>query len=181
MTTKPANVLGALALALTDRMLAKVEDELGFGGIAAGVLVQIDGGQCITVEALARELRVAQPSITRTVQLLHTKRLIQKCPGSDRRSFKLRLTPRGRTKVKRVLEQRADVLEAALERLPQSRRASFAQALEIILENLNQAKQSPHRVCRLCDFDSCGDAEEDCPVARSMRLEKQAGSSVQSV
>jgi MarR family transcriptional regulator, negative regulator of the multidrug operon emrRAB len=165
MTTKSANLLGALSLALTDKFSAAMEEELGIGGIAGSALVLIDAETDITIESLAKVLHTAQSSLTRAVQQLVNLGHVKKLPGKDRRTLILKITAKGEKKLSRMLERRAVILDAALSVLPREAQAGFSASLEVILSELLQSPEDRFKVCRLCDEDSCGEQSE-CPVER---------------
>lgn len=161
-----ANHLGALSLTLSDWFLEAVEQELGIGGVAPAVLSLLHGEGDLGIERLARVLRVSQPGVSRVVQQLVEAGLVAKRSGKDRRFVRLSLTRRGRTRLARIYKKRGDILLSAVDRLPSRQLQLFGETLQLVLETLPQRQDEHYRMCRLCDQDNCGEAEEDCPVSR---------------
>jgi DNA-binding MarR family transcriptional regulator len=76
----------------------------------------------INQSALADQLRITRPSIVKVVDTLEGLGLIERQPGSDRRSYALALTPRGQ-KALREMQVRLREFETAIsQRLTPSQR-----------------------------------------------------------
>lgn len=176
MTKSSANRLGALALVLTDRLTGAIERELGIGGMAPAALMTIKVEESITIEKLAKILRLGQSSMVRAVQALEARGLVKKLPGKDRRTLLLKLTPAGRKMVSTLLTRRAAIVERAFDAVPKKNRVAFAEGLDAMLEAMVEKADDKYPTCRLCDEDVCGDFE-DCPVERSsLRISDSASS-----
>jgi DNA-binding MarR family transcriptional regulator len=100
----------------------------------------------------------------RLVDRLAGAGLVERRAGADQRSTALWLTPAGRRAARRVLVQRAAVLEAALAELAPGERAALARAAERILPALAAGPDAGARICRLCDTDACGRPAGHCPT-----------------
>jgi geranyl diphosphate 2-C-methyltransferase len=105
-----ANLLGALALGVHDRLAEATQAPAGRSGVTAAALAMVDQYPGSTVEELRRCLGISQPATVRTVDALQIRGLLVREPGADRRSLALRLTAAGKDHACRVLRARADVL-----------------------------------------------------------------------
>src|SRR3954471_5710461 len=76
-----ANLLGAFALALADRLRAETEAAVGHSGAAAAALVTIVQFPGRTVEFLRRAVGLSHPAAVRVVDRLVEQRLLRPRPG----------------------------------------------------------------------------------------------------
>ncbi|MFD0985501.1 MarR family winged helix-turn-helix transcriptional regulator [Methyloligella solikamskensis] len=164
-TAKTANVLGALALTLSDRIQAEAEDVAGLGGMGPAILVGVHEDPGILIERLAVELGRGQSSMVRAVQQLERSGLLEKRQGKDRRTFGLHLTRSGRARVRSILDKRAKALDAALGVLSPKEQVALSGLVERMLEGLVRVEDDRFPMCRLCDEAACGPYSE-CPVER---------------
>ncbi|MEG6508396.1 MarR family transcriptional regulator [Methyloligella sp. 2.7D] len=166
MTTgKAANVLGALALTLSDRIQAQAEDIAGLGGMGPAILVAVDVQPGILIERLAVELGRVQSSTVRAVQQLERAGFIEKRRGDDRRTLGLYLTEPGKARMRTILRKRAEALGDALAVLSPKEQAALSGLIERMLEALVKQEDDRFPMCRLCDEEACGE-DRDCPVER---------------
>ena len=113
--------ISALDLSLTQikllHLLAKDEEDLSVG-------------------AVAERIGLSLPAVSRAVDGLAKRDLLarRECEH-DRRSRLLRLTPHGRDVLEQVRQARLAGLTEFVERLPDSRRAALAAALDALLED----------------------------------------------
>jgi MarR family transcriptional regulator, negative regulator of the multidrug operon emrRAB len=163
MTTKCANLLGALALTLSDQLQNVMQSELELAGIPAAALVVINAERGITIEVLAKALKLSQSNMVRAVQLLEAKELIRKSQQKDRRKFSLLATTKGKRKVKAMLGRRATVLESALSKLTVTETSTLESLLAALLKGAVKVPTEKFSMCRLCDEDACG-PDCECPV-----------------
>lgn len=175
MTQKTANLLGALSLAIAGRIDQAIEEELGIGGIASSALVVIEAEDGMTVERLAKLLKMSQSSMVRAVQQLTSLGLITKRAAQDKRVLTLHITKAGHSKLKTLLRRRAKILDGMIGVLGPKASIAFNEALEQLLEALVSKPDDKFSICRLCDEDSCG-AYEDCPVERGAKRAEMAHS-----
>jgi len=156
------NLLGALAVAIADRVRVAVEEQLGTGGSAAAVLMMIGVEPHISAEAIARQLNVAQPTIVQAVRALQERGLIQKLSGADRRVRQLTLTKQGEQIVASMLDRRAAILAPLVSDLGDQDRAALTPLIEAILIKTVARPEERFLICRFCDEHACG--PEECPV-----------------
>ncbi|MEU4425063.1 MarR family transcriptional regulator [Actinoplanes sp. NPDC024001] len=163
-----ANLLGALALVLTDQMAAAGAAEAGESGAAAAALTSLH--QFLdrpTLDTLRRVLGLTHSGAVRLVNRLEAEGLVTRAPGADGRSRAVTLTPAGRQAATRVAAARAAVLERALRGLPPDSRATLHELLGPVLAAIVQGKDGGAWICRLCDLPACGRDQGRCPTANA--------------
>jgi DNA-binding MarR family transcriptional regulator len=162
---RQANLTGALATALTDRLNDSLRrgGERGLSGAAALVHVHSRPGQ--TIDFLARVLRISHPAAVRVVDRLEADGLVKRRPGPDDRSLALFLTPRGELAARAALEARLEVLAQTLAPLTSEEQEQLEPLLEKLLAGLTEDRWSARHLCRLCDFPVC--ENPSCPVDRA--------------
>ena len=161
-TDRSANLLGALALSLTDALKDETEAraELGAAGPAALVTIGVDPGG--SIHALAAVLGLSHSATVRLVDRLVARRLVERGAGADGRTLALTLTGAGRDRRRQILDGRRRVLSQALAPLTPPEQASFTDMVEKLLDGLTLGRNHADHICRLCDEDSCPAAT--CPV-----------------
>jgi DNA-binding MarR family transcriptional regulator len=163
--TRDANLLGALALALADRVQVAAAGEAGRGPSAAAALVALHGHSAgASIDVLRRIVGLTHSGAVRLVDKLAGDGLVERRPGADQRSVALWLTPAGRRAARRVLARREAALESALAGLAAGDRAALVRAAERMLPLLLDDRDAERRICRLCDADACGRPRGRCPV-----------------
>jgi MarR family transcriptional repressor of emrRAB len=156
-----ANVLGALALALTDRLTREIEA----GGHTAHVpaaLVTLLWYPDRPVAALARNLRISHPGAVQLADRLQQAGLLARRAGADGRTRLLTLTPAGLRAAHGVLDRRNEPLAAAIATLRDDELGSLTRAGCRILAALADQPGTGDQICRLCDERACPD--DRCPV-----------------
>ena len=171
-----ANLLGAWALAVCDRMTAAAAAAAGRGGQAPAALVALDqfaGGG--TIEQLRQVLGLTHSAAVRLIDgLVADGHVARGHRVADRRSVALRLTPAGRAAARRIVQARAAAVEEALAGLTDAQRLSLTVLAERLTGDLASLRLEQHAMgeppacgwlCRLCDFQACGRPEGRCPAA----------------
>lgn len=159
---RTANLLGAFALALCDR-LRDVTDTLGDGAQAAA-LVQIGSCPDEPIHLLSRTLGLSHSGTVRVVAGLEAAGWVAKGkkPGADGRLVTLHLTPEGEARKADILTARAALLARLIAPLDAAGQAALTSLLEqmfpVIIGSLAESDQA----CRLCDLSVC--PEESCPA-----------------
>ena len=172
------NVVGALAVALGDRIRDATEEAAGMVGpmpAALAALQQWAGGR--TVDTLAGGLRLSHSRTVRVIDRLEAEGLArrERDPG-DGRGVLVRLTPAGDRVATRVLAARGEALESALAGVAPASRRALAAAAEQVLEHVTTGRRSAGAICRLCASDACGHYEGRCPVTRGADAAEPAAS-----
>jgi DNA-binding MarR family transcriptional regulator len=159
-----ANVIGALGLALADKLAEAAEP--GSGGSAAQALATLHGEAAgASIDALARIVGLTHSGTVRLVDRLAGAGLVERRTGADARSTSLYLTPAGRRVARRTLARREAAIESVLAGLPRPDRAALARVAEAVLADLAATAGAARTICRFCDTDACGRRRGTCPVA----------------
>jgi DNA-binding MarR family transcriptional regulator len=167
---RTANLLGALALAITDRTSAAVGESLGQSESAAVALSALYHFLDEPSVDLLRQVLGLTPSGTvRLIDRLEAAGYVTRHPGADARSVVLRLTASGRRAAERVTTARAEVLEDALSGLAPKEREILDRLISRVLTGMIRPPGAVRWTCRLCDTTACGRETGDCPVANTAR------------
>src|SRR5258708_29639559 len=95
MEPEIANLLGALSLAVMDRIEQGARDIIGHAGETPAALIVIGYGQGMTNDKLRRILGLSHSGTVRLVDRLVSDRLVERRPGKDGREIALYLTATG--------------------------------------------------------------------------------------
>jgi DNA-binding MarR family transcriptional regulator len=164
--SSPANLLGALGLALADRLGAAAE--LAGGASAAEALVSLHQARAgASIDALAGVVGLSHSGTVRLVDRLARDGLVERRRGADQRSAALFLTPAGRRLARRVLTRRDAEMHSVLTLLTGGEQEALARSATRVLGRLGASPEAEPRLCRLCDLNACGRSRGRCPVARS--------------
>jgi MarR family transcriptional repressor of emrRAB len=165
MAARDANLVGALGLALADRL-----SEATASGSAAEALVTLHGrGAGSSIDALARIVGLSHSGTVRLADRLAAAELVERRRGADQRSTALYLTPAGRRAARRVLAARDAAMHSVLTLLTADQRRELAGLAAVILGQLGAEPGAERRLCRLCDLEACGRPRGECPVAPRRR------------
>lgn len=168
MSARYANLLGALGLALADRLAEASVPEAG--GTAAQAVVRLYGrGAGRAIDVLAGTLGLSHSGTVRLVDRLAADGLVERRRGADQRSTALFLTPAGRRVARRLIARRAAEMQSLLGVLTVDQQAELSSLAAVILGELGRAPDAELRLCRLCDLEACGRTRGDCPVAPRRR------------
>ena len=157
---RTTNLLGALALGLSDQLRAEIKAIYARDGEAAAALVVIGYVPGVSVEILRQVLGRSHPGTVRLIDRLAMDGHVERRQAVDGRAVALHLTDDGVRLRKSLLEKRLDLLETALTGLTQSERRSLGDLLSKVLTNLPKDEMAKHRICRLCSVTTC----TDCPI-----------------
>jgi DNA-binding MarR family transcriptional regulator len=162
-----ANVLGALALKLGDRMSAAVAEAAGEPESGATTLSWLANFVAQPHVGLLHQMLGLTPSgAVRLIDRLEADGHLRRGPGADGRSTSVRLTARGRRTAQRVSAARLAVLSDALAVLSDEERETLDALAGKVLVGLKRDATATRFMCRLCDARACGHAEGACPVAQ---------------
>ena len=115
-----------LAVVRASARMRCLDEDLGLSHARFSVLARLryDGPQ--RIGELARSERVAQPTMTQSVQGLETAGLVTRRPAPpDRRSQVIELTPAGRALVRRARARKIAWIDEVLADLPPSARTAL--------------------------------------------------------
>jgi MarR family transcriptional repressor of emrRAB len=160
MSARDANLLGALALALTDRLRATSPS----GSAAEALVTLYDRGAGGPIDELARVCALSHSGAVRLADRLEAGELVERRRGADQRSAALYLTPAGRRAARRVLAGREAQIQSALALLTGDQQRELTRIAEVILAGLGSEPAAERRLCRLCDLEACGRRRNECPI-----------------
>ena len=159
------NVLGALGLAIADR-LSEAAERAG-GSSSAAALVTLYGTRAgIRIDGLAGVVGLSHSGAVRLVDRLQADGLVERRRGADQRSAAVHLTPAGRRSARRVLGGREAAMYSMLDLLTGDQRAELSDLADRLLRELAVEPAAEARLCRICDLEACGRSSGHCPVAR---------------
>ena len=172
------NILGAQALALTDRLLSEPGPSEA-GSAEAGSAAQPSSEQAALVTLTAHPgrpvswlggvLGLSSSGITRLLDRLVAEGLVTRTAGGDGRSRTVDLTPRGRERARRLTASRGRSMSDALVGLTPQDRADLERLLGLVVANLAPTRVPALRVCRLCDRTACASNGRECPLEATGR------------
>ena len=170
-----ANLLGAVSLAVADRVRAAAERGAAQGGSAPAALVSLAGYlDGSPIDAVRGPLGLTHSATVRVVDRLVAAGLARRREGPDRRSVAVELTPAGRSAAAAAVQARAEALEEALAgaRSRASGRSSPA-CTRRCSATLTDGRAAAGHICRLCDSHACGHEEGRCPVTQAADAAEQ--------
>ena len=168
-----ANVLGALALVVTDELGRKVTTDVGSVTDAAtlSALAQfLDGG---TVDRVHQVLGVTPSGAVRLVDRLEAAGLVTRGPGPDRRSRAVRLTAAGRDRARWVGGARSAYLAGLVESLSPEEVTVLRGLLAKVMAGVVERKDGGAWTCRLCDLVTCRRDDGECPAMNAALARRQ--------
>lgn len=157
---RTTNLLGALALAISDRIKSGIKDTFDRSGESAAAIVVLGYAPGLSVEILRQVLDLSHPGTVRLIDRLEEDSLVERRKAADGRAVALHLTRKGSKLRQRLMDQRLDLLEAGLRGLTSNERAALGNLLAKVLTNLPETEMAKHRICRLCAVRTC----KDCPI-----------------
>jgi MarR family transcriptional repressor of emrRAB len=172
-----ANLLGALAVGLTDRMQDAANDTAGLDGSdPAALIALLDFSPDGTVRALSQICGLTHSGGVRLVNRLASAGYVERRPGRNARSVTVTLTTAGRTVALELRAARHAAIAAAMNDLSREQREELLTACEVLISALTAQRLARRTVgetpaggalCRLCDFGACQRAAGNCPAART--------------
>lgn len=173
---RSANLLGAVALTATDRLVRAATAASGRPTTDTAALVSLlttlDGE---SQETLRHTLGLGQSGAVRLIDRLVRGGLVTRRAGHDDRTHAVTLTAAGAEAARAALASRASALDKLLEPLDDHERAALDGVLEKVLGGLATDLLGAYRTCRLCDPDACGHAQGTCPVTEATVTDSAAG------
>lgn len=160
MRDRSANLLGAVGLAVSDRIGETAREVLGRAGETPAALVVIGYGTGPSNEGLRRILGLSHPGSVRLVDRLVADGLVERREGCDKRQIALHLTERGTALREDLLKGRLAAVRALLSPLTEPEEQLLAALLRKMLSALGTTNLARCTLCRLCDDRVC----TDCPI-----------------
>ncbi|WP_158547999.1 MarR family winged helix-turn-helix transcriptional regulator [Desertihabitans brevis] len=170
------NLLGASALALTDRLVAaEPEGAPTTGPTERAALVTLLAHPDQPVSWLGAVLGLTASGVTRLVDRLVAAGSVTRVAGTDARSRRVRLTDVGRRRAEAVLHAREAALADVVRDLSPADRAELERLLGLLVGGLTEEHLPALRLCRLCDRDACASGGVGCPLAHTTPAEVARG------
>ena len=165
MIDQTANLLGAVALAVSDTIHETAREIVSHSGETPAALVVIGYGTGPSNDSLRRVLGLSHPGTVRLVDRLVKDGLVERRQGEDRRAVALHLTPKGSALREELLSGRLAAVRPFVEVLPEAERAALRDTLRAMLSALDPSDAERQTLCRMCDGRVC----TDCPIPADFR------------
>jgi MarR family transcriptional regulator, negative regulator of the multidrug operon emrRAB len=163
---RTANLLGAMALAVTDLAVASVT-VAGTSNSGAAAMVVLMNSPGLSATELGRRIGLTQSATARMIDSLTAQGLAEKGPGTGRHR-PIELTAAGRDATTRLLGARAESLHHLVDALTLDERRILDGLLAKLLVRVYADVRNSELLCRLCDRAACtGNAT--CPVGQAER------------
>lgn len=156
------NLLGALALGLTDSLNIAVAANAGYGGETPAALVTLGAEPGISINTLRQILNLSHPGTVRLIDRLEKDGLVERRAGADGRTLALFLTEAGQQRRLAILAQRQQHLHLALDCLSSTEQKQLTKLLEKMLAAMTIDELRAYMLCRLCEEEVC--PQDRCPV-----------------
>lgn len=160
MIDETANLLGAVALAVSDRIHETAREIVSHSGETPAALVVIGYGTGPSNDALRRILGLSHPGTVRLVDRLVADGLVERRAGKDRRAVALHLTSKGAALREDLLAGRLRAVRPFVEPLDDPDQAALRDTLRAMLKALNPSDEERQALCRMCDNRVC----TSCPI-----------------
>jgi DNA-binding MarR family transcriptional regulator len=161
------NLLGALSLAVTDRLGQAVTARVGSVSDAAALSALHQFLRSPTIDLLARALGLTSSGTVRLVDRLEAEGLVRRGSkgAGDGRATTVALTAAGRRRAREITEARRDLLASSLGVLDEGERRRFGELAGRIIAGMVRPPGATRWTCRLCDTTACGRPAGECPAA----------------
>ncbi len=167
MLNRTANLLGALGLAVADRIENVALDVMNRAGETPAALIVIGSGAGPSNDQLKRILGLSHPGTVRLVDRLAADGLVERRAGKDKRSVALFLTEKGTAACDDLLAGRLATIAQLLSPLDDHEQDVFASLLHKLLAAIPDSDLERCHLCRMCDNSVC----TDCPIPADFRQE----------
>jgi len=155
-----ANLLGALSLAVMDRIEQSAREIIGRGGETPAALVVIGYGQGMTNDKLRRILGLSHSGTVRLVDRLVSDRLVDRRPGKDGREVALYLTATGAATRNELMASRISAVASLLDVLSPAEAKRLGTLIRELLARQDTSEMDRFTICRMCDDRIC----TNCPL-----------------
>lgn len=160
-----SNLLGALALGLSDRLEGAITEAASLSASDAAALSALHHFlEAPRIDRLAQVLGLSSPGAVRLVDRLEQSGLARRQTGDDGRVTTVALTAAGRRRAEAVTRARSDLMKQALGALTPAERRQFGELAGKVLAGLIRPPGATRWTCRLCDVVECGRPTGHCPV-----------------
>ena len=160
---RTANLLGALSVAVSDRLERELKSHPSQTDSAAAALNLIGFYEGCTNGALSASLGLSHTATVRLLDKLEAQDLVERrAAESDQRAVALYLTRKGRARLREVLAARCAALCDMIASLSRSEERQLGHLLERLLKAATKTAADADHICRLCDETAC--PAGICPV-----------------
>jgi MarR family transcriptional regulator, negative regulator of the multidrug operon emrRAB len=162
--SRAANLLGALALAVSDRLREAAEDpQDGLTASEPAALVTLAHYPGQSVLSLGRTLGLTHSGAVRLADRMQASGLVCRSGTGQGRMLALHLTERGQQVTRQVLDRRQAAAEQLASALNPAETLALEQLAGRMLAAITTDRASARRLCRLCDEPVCARVP-GCPV-----------------
>jgi MarR family transcriptional regulator, negative regulator of the multidrug operon emrRAB len=162
---RDANLLGAVSLAVAERLEAATQEAAAHGGSVPAALNALESYlDRSSIDTIRRPLGLTHSAAVRLVDRLVAAGLVKREPGKDARSLAVSLTVAGRRAAREVRAGRERALTGLLAPLTADECEQLSRLHEKLLAGITASRADARHICRLCDADACGHDEGRCPV-----------------
>jgi DNA-binding MarR family transcriptional regulator len=160
------NMLGAVALALADRIAACAQAASSLHDSAASALVVIANHPGEPIDAIRRTLGLTHSGAVRLVDGLEAAGLVEpRRSDCDARAIALWPTRAGKRTASKILAARADLLEPVLAGTSEEDEQAIGALLKCALAKLTDNRDRARSICRFCEEGIC--RPRGCPVEQA--------------
>lgn len=163
------NIVGALCLAVTDAVNARLAAAVAWGPSAPALFTTLYFSPQLSIDELATVLGITVPGTVQLVNRMEAEGLARREVGADRRRRHLTLTDAGADLAEQVLAVRREVVSAAVSGLTRAEREQMLPLIEQMVMSMSGTRLAADRLCRLCDERSCPDYR--CPSENALPLD----------
>lgn len=170
-----ANLLGAVAIGITDATVGDVGTDADLDSTASAALVtMLDLARSSSVQTLSQLIGLTHSGAVRLVNRLAAAGLVARTPGPDARTVTVAPTRRGRRIARQIRDGRYMAIAGVLSGLTEHQCEQLSTACELLIANLTSARLGARTagklppggaLCRMCDPVACGRPEGHCPAA----------------
>jgi MarR family transcriptional regulator, negative regulator of the multidrug operon emrRAB len=160
MTSRTANLLGVVGLAVADRIEAAARDILSHAGETPAALVVIGYGTGPSNDQMRRVLGLSHPGTVRLIDRLVADGLVERREARDKRAIALYLTKRGKALREELLKERLASIRQLLAPLTAAEQETLAALLHKMLSSMETTDFERRTLCRMCDNRVC----TNCPI-----------------
>ena len=160
MIQRTVNLLGALGLAVADRIEDVAREVMSRAGETPAALVVIGYDAGPSNEQLRRILGLSHPGSVRLIDRLVADGLVERREGRDRRAIALHLTEKGRVLREKLLKGRLSAISPVVAPLTELEQGTLAALLGKMLASIGNTNLKRCTICRMCDDRVC----TDCPI-----------------
>lgn len=161
-----ANLLGAAAVAVRDRIDESLKQAAGLQGKSPAAVLTIGTRPGRPIKHLSRSLDLSHSGTVRLVDRLETRGWVIRRASPDRREVHLELAEGGEHLFEELLAARRAALRELLDPVPAPEREPLERALAALLAGLPSSREEAWQICRLCEHRACRGG--NCPVGSAV-------------